>query len=80
MHFKNARNASVYAVFRAFFTQSLAKLRCCSRKGSSKEIYFLEGNTFFSNVDFPVWRGPVNRIALYVFSYLRNLFSNALGI
>lgn len=27
MHFKNARNASVYAVFRAFFTQSLAKLR-----------------------------------------------------
>ena len=33
MHFKNARNASVYAVFRAFFTQSLAKLRifirCC---------------------------------------------------
>lgn len=27
MHFKNARNASVYAVFMAFFTQSLAKLR-----------------------------------------------------
>lgn len=27
MHFKNARNASVYAVFRAFFTKSLAKLR-----------------------------------------------------
>ena len=31
MHFKNARNASVYAVFRAFFTQSLAKLRIIVR-------------------------------------------------
>ena len=31
MHFKNARNASVYAVFRAFFTQSLAKLRTHGR-------------------------------------------------
>lgn len=32
MHFKNALNASVYTVFRAFFTQSLAKLRIPSRK------------------------------------------------
>lgn len=27
MHFKNALNASIYAVSRAFFTQSLAKFR-----------------------------------------------------
>ena len=33
MHFKNARNASVYAVFRAFFTQSLAKLRILPQFG-----------------------------------------------
>lgn len=32
MHFKNARNASVYAVFMAFFTQSLAKLRIKKKK------------------------------------------------
>lgn len=27
MHFKNALNAFIYTVFRAFFTQSLAKFR-----------------------------------------------------
>ena len=38
MHFKNARNASVYAVFRAFFTQSLAKLRYYSIFISRKQV------------------------------------------
>lgn len=27
MHFKNALNVAIYAVFGAFFTQSLAKLK-----------------------------------------------------
>ena len=38
MHFKNARNASVYAVFRAFFTQSLAKLRTIAYKAFKFKI------------------------------------------
>ena len=45
MHFKNARNASVYAVFRAFFTQSLAKLRifirCCQMLRNAKYTFNL---------------------------------------
>ncbi len=33
MHFKNALNAFIYTVFRAFFTQSLAKFRLnCKKK------------------------------------------------
>ena len=38
MHFKNARNASVYAVFRAFFTQSLAKLRLLKQIFNNKFV------------------------------------------
>ncbi len=44
MHFKNARNASVYAVFRAFFTQSLAKLRI--QKGICQQDFIFFCNFF----------------------------------
>ena len=43
MHFKNARNASVYAVFRAFFTQSLAKLRISESGDMSISFWFFSG-------------------------------------
>ena len=46
MHFKNARNASVYAVFRAFFTQSLAKLRILYSNQVLTVKYFLR-NSFY---------------------------------
>ncbi len=53
MHFKNARNASVYAVFMAFFTQSLAKLRILNISHSDsfrlhRVLLFLHSATFFA--------------------------------
>lgn len=48
MHFKNALNAFIYTVFRAFFTQSLAKFRlfehewqCRKQKNVKKSKIFI---------------------------------------
>ena len=53
MHFKNARNASVYAVFRAFFTQSLAKLRIISEQAAFFNINITKNMLNFPSSSHP---------------------------
>lgn len=66
MHFKNALNAFIYTVFRAFFTQSLAKFRI-----SQCQYIFV----YFTNFDLificPVdWTGQF--VVIWTFQYIHS--------